>query len=76
MTEPQILDLRNVACPMNFVRTKLRLDKLKSGERLKVLLDPGEPVESVTASINAEGHVVEAVNLESAGHYCVSIRKG
>lgn len=53
------LDLRGVACPMNFVKTRLYLDKMQSGETVTVVLDDGEPVESVFQSIKAEGHTVE-----------------
>ena len=53
------LDLRGVACPLNFVKTKLCLDNLNNGEILAVVLDAGEPIESVYSSIMAEGHTVE-----------------
>ncbi len=52
------LDLRGVACPMNFVKTRLYLDKMQSGETVTVILDDGEPVESVSQSVKAEGHRV------------------
>jgi sulfite reductase (ferredoxin) len=69
------LDLRGVACPMNFVKTKLRLDKLAGGELLEVLLDQGEPYESVSESVQAEGHTIEGCNLEEDGFARVLIRK-
>lgn len=50
------LDLTGVACPMNWVRTKLALERLAPGEALEVLLDPGEPVESVPRSAREDGH--------------------
>ncbi|MBU6451595.1 MAG: sulfurtransferase TusA family protein [Cyanobacteria bacterium REEB67] len=58
------LDLRGVACPMNFVKTKLRLDKLEGGDLLEVLLDKGEPFESVSESVQADGHVLEKAELD------------
>jgi len=54
------LDLRGVACPVNFVKTRLRLDKMATGELLEVLLDDGEPIESVTSSVCSEGHLIES----------------
>lgn len=54
------LDLRGVACPMNFVKTRLKLDKMATGEILEVLLDGGEPIESVTSSVLSEGHLIES----------------
>ncbi len=69
------LDLRGVACPMNFVKTKLFLDKIEVGSLVEVLLDPGEPVESVVSSIGAEGHVIEQSQEQPSGYYLVGIRK-
>ncbi|MBX9692142.1 MAG: sulfurtransferase TusA family protein [Cyanobacteria bacterium] len=60
---------------MNFVKTRLYLDKLESGDVIKVYLDAGEPVESVSSSIEADGHsVVENEEVE-AGVFCLTIRK-
>lgn len=56
----ETLDLRGVKCPMNFVKTRLKLDKMSEGERLIVFLDQGEALESVTSSVTAEGHVIES----------------
>jgi tRNA 2-thiouridine synthesizing protein A len=52
------LDLTGVVCPMNWVRAKLELERLESGEALTLLLDPGEPIESVPRSAGEEGHSV------------------
>ncbi len=68
------LDLRGVACPMNFVKTKLRLDKLAGGDLLEVLLDQGEPYESVTESVQAEGHTIEQSKVEDGGFASLRIR--
>jgi len=55
----QELDLRGVACPLNWVRTRLALESMPVGGRLVVLLDPGEPLESVSRSAREDGHEVE-----------------
>ena len=52
------IDLRGVACPMNFVRTKLALDALRVGGVLEVVLDDGAPVANVARSLQDEGHAV------------------
>jgi len=52
------LDLTGVPCPMNWVRTRLALEQLPAGERLEVVLDPGEPLESVPRSAREDGHDV------------------
>jgi TusA-related sulfurtransferase len=60
------LDLRGTPCPINFVRTKLYLQKMSPGEWLEVWLDPGEPVEQVPDSLRMEGYVVAAVEDQQA----------
>ncbi len=52
------LDLRGVPCPLNWVRAKLALEQLAPGETLELLLDAGEPIESVPASAREAGHEV------------------
>jgi len=52
------LDLRGVACPMNWVKTKLALERLTPGDELAVRLDLGEPIESVPRSAREDGHEV------------------
>ena len=45
-------------CPMTWVRTKLELERLESGELLEVILPPGEAVENVPRSAREAGHDV------------------
>ena len=59
------IDLRGVLCPMNFVKTKLKLEEMESGEILEVFLDDGEPMRSVPRSIKEEGHKV--IKVDKAG---------
>ena len=61
------LDLRGVACPLNFVKTKIQLDKMQSGQKLEVFLDAGEAIESVPPSVIEEGHII--LNIESVENY-------
>jgi sulfite reductase (ferredoxin) len=51
-------DLRGVACPMNFVKTKLELATMLPGQSLRILLDDGEPMENVPRSVTEDGHRV------------------
>ena len=52
------IDLRGIECPMNFVKTKIQLEKMKTGEVLEVLLDSGEAIENVPKGVVEEGHEV------------------
>jgi TusA-related sulfurtransferase len=59
------LDLRGTPCPINFVRTKLRLEQLPTGTLLEVWLDPGEPIEQVPDSLKMEGYQIEQIQDQS-----------
>lgn len=63
----EVLDLRGTPCPINFVKTKLALEDLESGELLEVWLDEGEPIRNVPPSVKEEGHKI--LKLERVGEY-------
>ena len=71
----RIKDLRGIACPMNFVKTKIELNSLKSGELLEVWLDDGQPIQNVPGSVRNEGHEVLSVVQEVEGFWKVSIKR-
>lgn len=60
------LDLKGVSCPMNFVKSKLKLEEMQAGEVLEVIIDDGEPIRNVPASLKEEGHKILAVKQEGA----------
>lgn len=68
------LDLRGTPCPINFVRTKLRLEQMSPGAILEVWLDPGEPIEQVPDSLKMEGYQLEALN-EKEGFFSLLVRR-
>jgi tRNA 2-thiouridine synthesizing protein A len=61
------LDVRADACPMTWVKTRIALERLSAGDRLEVLLSPGEPAESVPRSAAEDGHLVVALDVLGAG---------
>ena len=63
----QKLDLRGTPCPLNWVKTKLRLEELEAGQRLEVLLDDGEPIRNVPRSVKTEGHKILEVSPQEGG---------
>ncbi len=67
-------DLRGVACPMNFVKAKLELEKIEVGETLEVLLDNGEPVKNVPESFAGQGQEVLEI-AEKNDHFSVRIKR-
>ncbi len=68
------LDLSGVVCPMNFVKTKLQLEIMDSGQVLEVVIDRGEPVKNVPQSVKNEGHKILHAE-EREGQVALWIRK-
>ena len=68
------IDLRGVMCPINFVKTKLKLEGMEGGQILEVVLDSGEPIQNVPKSIKDEGHKIVEVNKEE-GYFRIKVEK-
>lgn len=69
------IDLRGTPCPLNWVKTKLRLEEMQPGQVLAVLVDGGEPARNVPRSVEAEGHRVLALNDGPGGVHIFIERK-
>lgn len=53
----QTLDLRTTKCPLNFVKTRLALEKLRVGDVLEVwILEESQSSINIPQSIRQEGH--------------------
>ena len=73
-TQTHIIDLRGVACPMNFVKAKIELEKIDVGQILEVLLDEGEPIKNVPASFADQGQEVLATEPVD-DHFRLKVRR-
>lgn len=63
------LDITREHCPMTFVKTKIELSKLKSGDQLEVFLKAGEPLNNVPRSSREQGYnVLEVSHVEGDIH--------
>tara|TARA_B100000212_G_scaffold319392_1_gene276493 strand:- start:56 stop:292 length:237 start_codon:yes stop_codon:yes gene_type:complete len=51
-----ILDLKNIPCPLNLVKCKLALEKLSIEDALIIELDKGEPEEMVVKALDQLGY--------------------
>lgn len=71
----RLKDLRGVLCPMNFVKTKLELATMQSGEVLEIWLDDGKPIENVPGSVKLEGHEILSQTQHTDGYWQVLIKK-
>ena len=69
------MDLSGVACPMNFVKAKLKLEMMEIGETLELILDDGRPIENVPASFKHEGQKVAEITEIDDDHWCLKIIK-
>ena len=70
----QTLDLKGVPCPLNFVKTKLRLEEMAAEETLEVVLDDGDPIKNVSASVKEDGHQILKVEKINE-HWKIIIKK-
>lgn len=70
------LDLRDTPCPLNFVKTKLALEKLSPGDRLDVIIrTDGESAINIPTSIVQEGHTIVMRSLQAEGIEMLRIQK-
>lgn len=70
------LDITKDVCPITFVKTKLELEEMGTGEVLEVRLREGEPLENVSRSLAAEGHAVLSREALGGGVWRLWVRKG
>lgn len=68
------IDITDEVCPMTFVRTKLRLERMRSGEVLSVRLRGDEPLRNVPRAAREEGHTVLGIEADGDTHL-VTIRR-
>jgi TusA-related sulfurtransferase len=52
------LDLRGVRCPLSWARAKVRLESLRPGDHLTLLLDDPKGVRDIPRAAEAEGYEV------------------
>ena len=71
----KVLDITKEHCPMTFVKTKIELSKLQSGDILEVLLAEGEPLDNVPRNTEEQGDNVLSVEHEEGRTYKVTIKK-
>jgi len=73
LTPDAQLDLRGTPCPLNFVRTKLRLEQMTPGSVLEVWLDGGEPIEQVPDSLTMAGYDIEQIK-DCSDFFSIQVR--
>jgi len=72
------IDITSDFCPLTFVKTKLMIEKMESGDRLEVLLKGDEPLKNVSRSVVELGHRLLSVASETdlgSGRHRLTIEK-
>ncbi|MCH2205300.1 MAG: sulfurtransferase TusA family protein [Lentisphaerales bacterium] len=70
------LDLRGIACPINYVKAKMALENLTDGDSLEMQIDTGEAYRMVPASLREDGHkIVELAPSEDETYYSLVVLK-
>ena len=70
------LNLIGIVCPLNFVKTKLKLEEMQRGQILEVIIDDGESMRNVPRSLKEEGHKIIKVEQLSDNSFSLLIKKG
>ena len=55
------LDLRGVKCPLNWAHAKVRLEQMRRGDILELMLDDPRGVRDIPRAAEAEGYAVSEV---------------
>lgn len=69
------LDLKGEICPYTFVKSKLALELMESGQILRVIVDNEESVDNVPKSCRNEGHNILGVEKISPHEWAITIQK-
>jgi TusA-related sulfurtransferase len=72
------LDITGETCPLTFVRTKLLLERMQSGQVAEIRLQGAEPLDNVPKSVRDHGHTVLSLAPESVGSavHLLRVRRG
>lgn len=71
----QEINLRGEVCPYTFVKSKLALEQMQSGQVLKVIIDHEPAVKNVPQSMKNEGNEVLGVDSLAENEWAIIVRK-
>ncbi|MDR1915072.1 MAG: sulfurtransferase TusA family protein [Synergistaceae bacterium] len=71
----ETLDITDVVCPVTFVKVKIALEELDSGQTLSVRMNDGEPAQNVPRSVKDEGHRILKLIDNHDGTYDLIVQK-
>lgn len=74
--EPNVtIDISEYYCPLTFVKTKVALAEMNTGETLEIFLRGEEPFCNVPRSAQEEGHEILVTEALGNDRYRILIRK-
>jgi TusA-related sulfurtransferase len=75
MKPDRVLDIRGEVCPYTYVKTRLALEEMKTGQVLSVQVDYEPAIRSVPRSVTIQGDEILSVMLTQPGEWEILIRK-
>ncbi len=75
--EDYFLDITADVCPLTFVKAKLLIERMSSGQTARIRLNSGEPLDNVPRAVEEHGHSVLSLVPEATDQtvYLLHIRK-
>ncbi len=71
----ECLDLKGEVCPYTFVKSKLALEEMESGQVLRVIVDNRGSADNVPRSLSSEGHrILDVVKLNDTD-WAITVEK-
>jgi len=59
------LDLRGLKCPLNWAHAKVRLESMRRGETIELIIDDPRGARDIPRAAEAEGYAVAEVRAEN-----------
>jgi len=72
----KVLDIKGEVCPYTFVRSKLALENMESGQVLKVIVDHEPATKNVPRSMENEGNKVLDISKINDTDWQIIVKKG
>ena len=71
----KVIDMLDEVCPMTFVKTKLAIEKINQGERIKIIYNSQEAKTNVPKSLYELNHKIVSINDINKKQFYIIIEK-
>ena len=71
----KVINMLDEVCPMTFVKTKLAIEKINQGERIKIIYNSQEAKTNVPKSLDELNHKVISINDINKKQFYIIIEK-